>query len=123
MTTQLTKQGDQNSTNQRGEKLLAQAFDLLEQEVPERLAKFIHWLRNPKLRPYRLVIGTLCIIASFLWFLPVVGLEFLPLGLMLIAQDVPVLRAPTARLIFWLLAKWHALRARIQRFREQHGHG
>ena len=104
-------------TDNRGKQLLNQAFDQLEREVPDGLARFIHWLRNPKLRPYRLILGLLCIAASFFWFLPVVGLEFLPLGLMLIAQDVPILRAPTARLIFWLIAKWHALRAWIQRVR------
>lgn len=101
----------------RGQQLLHQAFDQLEQEVPPRLARFIRWLRRPQLRPYRLVLGTLCIIASFFWFLPVIGLEFLPLGLLLIAQDVPVLRVPTARMIFWLIAKWHALQDWFRRRR------
>jgi hypothetical protein len=106
-------------TNERGKVLLDQAFDQLEHEVPQGLARFIRWLRQPKLRPYRLVLGVLCIAASFFWFLPVIGVEFLPLGLMLIAQDVPVLRAPTARLIFWMIAKWHVLRAWLQRWRHR----
>jgi hypothetical protein len=36
--------------------------------------------------------------------------EFLPIGLLLIAQDVPFLRKPVARMIHWLLNKWDALR-------------
>jgi hypothetical protein len=34
----------------------------------------------------------------------------LPIGLLLIAQDVPFLRGPVARLTLWLERKWAALR-------------
>jgi hypothetical protein len=39
-------------------------------------------------------------------FLPVLGLWMLPLGLVLIAQDVPPLRGPIARAIHWADRKW-----------------
>lgn len=51
----------------------------------------------------RLPLGILCIIAGLLWFLPVVGLEYLPIGLLLIAQDVPFLRRPVGRAMLKLL--------------------
>ena len=49
-------------------------------------------------------------VGSFLWFLPVLGLWFLPLGLLLIAQDVPFLRRPVGRMALYLLDRWKRLR-------------
>lgn len=39
-------------------------------------------------------------------FLPVLGLWMLPLGLVLFAQDVPMLQAPMARTLGWVERKW-----------------
>jgi hypothetical protein len=87
-----------------------QAYEDIEREVPARVARAIKWLRDPEARWIRIPIGVLFIIAGFLWFLPVVGIEFLPVGLLLIAQDVPVLRKPVGRFIIWLVHKWTALK-------------
>ena len=54
-----------------------QAYEDIEREVPARVAGAIKWLRNPEARWIRIPIGVLFIIAGFLWFLPVVGIEFL----------------------------------------------
>jgi hypothetical protein len=59
-----------------------QAYEDIEREVPARVAGAIKWLRNPEARWIRIPIGVLFIIAGFLWFLPVVGIEFLPVGLL-----------------------------------------
>ena len=56
--------------------------------------------------------GVLFILGGLLWFLPVVGIEMLPVGLLLIAQDVPFLRRPVGRFMIWLERKWVALRRR-----------
>jgi hypothetical protein len=58
----------------------------------------------------RIPLGVLFILASFLWFLPVVGVEFFPVGLLLIAQDVPFLRRPVGRLTLYLLDAFERLR-------------
>jgi hypothetical protein len=55
-------------------------------------------------------LGILFIAAGFMWFLPVAGLEFLPIGLLLIAQDVPFLRRPVGRMTLYLLERWKRLR-------------
>lgn len=89
---------------------LEQAFDELEREVPDSLSRAITWMRRPRARFVRLPLGILCIIGSFLWFLPVLGLWFLPLGLLLIAQDVPFLRRPVGRMTLYLLDRWQRLR-------------
>jgi hypothetical protein len=100
----------QQAAPQRDQDELDRAFDELEREVPGRLARMIGWVRKPQARLVRLPLGILCIIGSFLWFLPVLGLWFLPLGLLLIAQDVPFLRRPVGRMTLYLLDRWAQLR-------------
>jgi len=89
---------------------LEEAFDELEREAPDFLTRAICWLRKPEARIVRLPLGLLFIVAGFLWFLPVVGLHCLPIGLLLIAQDVPFLRRPVGRMTLWLLDRWVQLR-------------
>jgi hypothetical protein len=89
---------------------LEAAFDKLEHETPDFLTRAICRLRKPEARKVRLPLGILCIVAGLLWFLPVVGLEFFPIGLLLIAQDVPFLRRPVGRLTLSLIGRWVRLR-------------
>ena len=96
--------------NDEGKKELEEAYQGLEREAPGRIARVLRWMRNPKSRWVRLPVGILFIALSMLWFLPVVGLELLPLGLLLVAQDVPFLRKPVARMLIWLEKKWVLLR-------------
>jgi hypothetical protein len=100
-----------------GTKVLDKAYEGLEAEVPDRVSRAIRWLRDPKARWVRIPVGVLLILASFAWFLPVVGIEMLPLGLLLIAQDVPFLRKPVGRAMLWLEERWRRLRRRWQRRR------
>jgi hypothetical protein len=93
-----------------GRRELDRAYEGLEGEVPDRVARAIRWLRDPKARKIRIPLGVLCLIGGFFWFLPVVGLELIPIGLLLIAQDVPFLRKPVARAMIWLEGKWRELR-------------
>jgi uncharacterized membrane protein len=93
-----------------GKRELDRAFEDLEAEVPDRVSRAIRWLREPKARKVRIPLGVLFLAGGLMWFLPVVGIEMLPIGLLLIAQDVPFLRKPVGRGILWLDAKWRALR-------------
>ena len=95
--------------------LLDEALNRLEKEAPDRIVRIIRWLRSPHSRWKRVPLGILCIIASFFWFLPIIGIEFVPIGMLLIAQDVPILRRPTAKLLLWLENRWLALRERRKR--------
>jgi hypothetical protein len=99
-----------NPSRRKSSDELDEAFDKLEREAPDALTHVILWLRRPQARRVRIPVGVLCIIAGLLWFLPVVGIEFLPIGLLLIAQDVPFLRAPVGRMTLWLLDRWKRLR-------------
>jgi hypothetical protein len=93
-----------------GRQTLDRAYEGLEHEVPDRVSRAIHWLRDPKARWIRIPLGILLILSSALWFLPVFGIEFLPLGLLLIAQDIPFLREPVGCLMLWLERQWIALK-------------
>jgi hypothetical protein len=67
-------------------------------QAPDRATRAIRWLRTPDSRRKRLALGVLFILGSFFWFLPVVGIEWLPIGRLLIAEDVPILCRPAAGL-------------------------
>jgi hypothetical protein len=94
----------------KGPDELDKAFDKIEAEAPDFLTRAILRLRKPRARMLRLVLGALFIVAGLLWFLPVVGIECLPIGLLLVAQDVPVLRRPVGRMTLYLLDKWARVR-------------
>lgn len=94
----------------QGRRELDHAYEGLERELPDRVVRAIRWLRDPSSRWIRLPLGVLFVIGGLLWFLPVLGIELLPVGLLLIAEDVPFLRKPVARAMIWLECRWVALR-------------
>ena len=51
-------------------------------------------------------IAIVFVLSGFLGFLPILGFWMAPLGLILIAEDLPFLRPPLARLFAWILGKW-----------------
>ena len=73
-------------------------FEMIDRRVPIGVSRFIHWLRRPSSFAVRLIIAILLILGGIFSFLPVVGLWMLPLGLLLIAQDVPLLQKPLVAL-------------------------
>lgn len=93
-----------------GRKKLDRAYEGLEREAPDRVARAIRWLRDPHSRWIRLPVGLLLIVTGLFGFLPVLGFEFIPIGLLLIAQDIPFLQEPVGRFTLWLEHKWVALR-------------
>ena len=93
-----------------GKRLLRIAFWQLERELPESVARALERLRHPHARWIRLPVGALLVIGGVFSFLPVLGIWMLPLGLLLIALDVPVLRKPVGRFTIWSAQKWAALR-------------
>jgi hypothetical protein len=87
---------------------LDRRLDELEQRFPAWLARFTRWIRQPSVRLVRIPVAILLIVGGIFSFLPVLGIWMLPLGLVLIAQDVPFLRPPLARLFAWIERKWPA---------------
>jgi len=95
----------------KGREKLDQAYEGLEREMPDRVCRAIRWLRDPRSRWIRLPLGLLLIVGGFFGFLPILGFEFIPIGLLLIAQDIPFLREPVGSATIWLEHQWMALRS------------
>jgi hypothetical protein len=87
---------------------LDRELDHFEQRLPPAMVRGLRWLRKPSSRWTRIPAGTALIVGGSLSFLPILGIWMVPLGLILIAQDVPPLRSPTARLLAWINARWPA---------------
>lgn len=70
--------------------------------LPGRMQAITRWLRKPASKWARLPAGVFLIIGGFLAILPVFGLWMLPLGLILLAEDMPPLRRGRDRALDWL---------------------
>ena len=81
-------------------------FTWFEARLPAGPARFVGWLRKPTSRYARIPLAVLLIAGGIFSFLPVLGLWMLPLGLLLFAQDVPILQKPLARMLGWIERKW-----------------
>jgi hypothetical protein len=95
-----------------GREQLDRAFEGLEEELPARFKPTLAWFRSPASRLVRIPLALVFIVGAFLSVLPVFGVWMLPLGLLIIAQDVPFLQLPVARSMLWVLGKWRRLKYR-----------
>jgi hypothetical protein len=87
-------------------------FEMIDRRVPMRVSQFIRWLRKPSSFAARLLVALLLIVGGFLSFLPVLGLWMLPLGLLFIAQDIPILQKPLVSALAWVEANWERLKVK-----------
>jgi hypothetical protein len=83
-------------------------FDWIAERLPAKGARFMRWLRQPSSRWVRIPLALLLILGGILSFLPILGIWMLPLGLLLIAQDIPFLQKPLADTLGWIERKWMA---------------
>jgi hypothetical protein len=93
-------------------------FAWFEARLPARPAKFVSYLRQPSSKWVRFPLALLLMLGGVFSILPVLGLWMLPLGMLLIAQDVPVLEKPVAKSLGWVERKWME-RERKKRFKEE----
>lgn len=90
-------------------------FDWIEQHLPGWLGRFLHWLRQPSMLIARIFVCLLLVIGGVLSFLPILGFWMLPLGLIIIAQDLPFLQRPLVRVFQWIERKWGNRRSKSPR--------
>jgi hypothetical protein len=81
-----------------GDKRLERLIDRL----PRFLSSSVRWLRQPSLIWLRIPAGILLIAGGLLSFLPILGLWMLPLGAMLLSDDLSSLRSWRTRLLDWM---------------------
>ena len=77
-------------------------FDRLETRLPDRVSRVLRWLRRPSSRWVRIPLGLALVVAGILSFLPALGIWMLPLGLLLLAQDIPFLQRPMLAALDWI---------------------
>jgi hypothetical protein len=77
-------------------------LERLIRRLPEHRQPPVRWLRSPAARWVRLPLGILFLLGSFLFILPIFGLWMLPVGLLLLAEDVPALRRLRNRVLNWI---------------------
>jgi len=82
--------------------------------LPGWFCRAMIWLRTPSRVAARAAVALLLIVGGLLSFLPVLGLWMLPLGLIIISQDLPFLRRPLLRTFQWADRKWQAWRKPAQ---------
>jgi len=89
---------------------LRRQFDQIERTVPRPVARFINWLRRPGVQLVRVPLGLVLIVGGVLSFLPFLGLWMLPLGLLILALDVRLLRGPVTVTILRAQSWWRRRR-------------
>jgi hypothetical protein len=70
--------------------------------LPQRVQTTTRWLRRPSLRLVRIPVGVMLVGGGFLGMLPLLGFWMLPLGLILLAEDVRPLRDARDRVLDWI---------------------
>ena len=71
---------------------------------PGRLIHIGKWqFRLPQSRFLRLLIGIGFIVGGILGFLPILGFWMIPLGLLILSNDVPMIRRWRRRLVVWFV--------------------
>ena len=75
------------------------------------MARVIRSLRHPDSRWVRVPVGVLLILGGLIApLVPLLGVWMIPIGLLLLAADVPFLRRPMAFVAIWCAEKWANLR-------------
>jgi len=77
-------------------------LERLIRRLPEHRQAPLRWLRSPAARWVRAPLGVFLISGSFLFILPVFGLWMLPVGLLLLAEDVAALRRLRTGMLDWI---------------------
>ncbi len=85
---------------------LNRTFDRLERQLPAFIGRPLRWLRVPSMRWIRIPAGVLLIIGGVFAILPILGLWMLPVGVLLLAQDLPFLRRPTRHVLLLAERRW-----------------
>jgi hypothetical protein len=92
--------------SEHSRKELDRHFAWFQDKLPAGPARFVGWLRKPTSILVRIPLAILLIFGGIFSFLPILGLWMLPLGLVLFAQDVPILQKPMAKSLGWVERKW-----------------
>ena len=79
--------------------------------LPLRVQRAYRWLTRPEARWVRWPLGIALIVGGMFGFLPILGLWMIPLGALLIGEDIPPVRRVTLRFLGWVYRCWDSWRS------------
>ncbi len=79
--------------------------------LPRRIKQTYVWLTKPEARLARWPLGLALIVGGVFGFLPVLGFWMIPLGALLIGEDIPPVRRATLSLLGWIYRRWGSWRS------------
>ena len=82
--------------------------------LPQPVARLFAWMRRPEARWVRIPTSAVLIVGGLLGFLPILGFWMIPLGAVLLAEDIPMLRRPTMRALGAVQGWWDRRRGTTQ---------
>jgi hypothetical protein len=88
------------------EKELDEHLERFRRRLPGWAAGFLGWLWQPRLHWVRIPIGVVLILGGIVGFLPILGFWMIPLGLIIMAKDIPLLQPTLVRFLDWVERKW-----------------
>jgi hypothetical protein len=89
--------------------------DRLGAYLPDWLCRAVKWLRRPDRFIARIFVSLVLVVGGLFSFLPVLGLWMLPLGLIIISQDLIFLQRPLVRVFRWTEHQFRNLRGRFKK--------
>lgn len=98
----MTRDQSQPLNNPGADALRERRIGLLLNRTPEWMRRAVAWLRRPQARWVRIPAGVLLILGSVLSILPIFGLWMLPLGVVLLSEDVKALQRLVDRTLAWV---------------------
>ncbi len=87
---------------------LDEHLEQFERRLPENMRGLVRWLRKPGSGLVRIPLGIVLILFGLVGFLPILGFWMIPLGLLVLAIDVPLVRPPLISVLDWVERKWPA---------------
>jgi fatty acid desaturase len=84
---------------------LQSELDRLQRHLPNWAARLLEKARKPSAKWVRIPTACALMAGGVVGFLPILGFWMVPLGLALLALDLPFLRGPLARLLSYINSK------------------
>ena len=84
------------------ETLRERRTQMITAKLPAKMRHAIQWLRKPEQKWVRLPSGLLLMLGGLLSFLPVLGVWMLPLGILLLAEDIPLFQSVSGKMLGWI---------------------
>ncbi len=82
--------------------------------LPAPIRRGYEWLIRPQAKWVRIPVGIALMLGGVFSILPALGLWMLPIGAILVGEDVPFIRRAILWVLGWVQKKWDGWRAKRQ---------